>query len=102
MVHEQTDHGTCSYFTFDIEPDGLAEDGAYCLPAIAQALTNVELLFQKLFGRRSDHYPNQFAPEVYPRRSRSAVSGELCFSDCCFDIRRPVTYFSSSMPATIQ
>ena len=66
MVQEQTDHGTCSYLTFDIESDSLAEDGVYCLPAIAHAVTNVELLFQKVFGRRSDHYPQPICSRSMP------------------------------------
>ena len=50
----------------------VAEDGGCCVAA--QTLI-------KLFGRRLDHYSNQFATQVCPKRSRSAVSGELCFSD---------------------
>ena len=49
--------GTCSYLTFDIDPYSLAEDGFCFVTVPAQTLTNVELSFQNVFGRRLDHYP---------------------------------------------
>ena len=42
-------------------------------------IIKVELLFQKLIGRWLDHYSNQFSYQRCPKRSKSAVSGELCF-----------------------
>ena len=48
-VQEQTDHGTCSYLTFDVEPDSLEEDGVYCVTQ--QTLIKVELSFQNVFQK---------------------------------------------------
>ena len=85
--------GTCSYLTFDIDPYSLAEDGFCFVTVPAQTLTNVELSFQNVFGRRLDHYPLPpsscyLCPS--PRGSKSAVSGMLGFSDCWFDISWPM------------
>ena len=74
-VQEQTDHGTCSYLTFDVEPDSLEEDGGYCVTqqTLFKDPFKVELSFQNVFRRQLDHYPNQFSTQVCPKRSRSVV-----------------------------